>query len=64
MKDQLLNLAIQEAPDVINFLKTRWALNHPTEPTPSNEEVIAAWNAAFASSLAVDDHWIAIHGGS
>lgn len=61
MKDQLLTLAIQEAPAIIAGLKSLFQQAHPDAPEPTEAEVMAAFNAAFISSLAKDTAWLAQH---
>ena len=57
----LLGLAIEELPSVIALLKDRFVKANPTLPAPTSEQVIAAFNAAYYSSLAKDDRWLADH---
>jgi hypothetical protein len=57
----LVLLAIQEAPTIIATLKSLFAKAHPGDPEPTNEEVIAAYQQALASSLAKDDDWLSQH---
>jgi hypothetical protein len=57
----LVMLAIKEAPGIIRLLREAFARQHPTEPLPTDEEVIAAFDAAFKSSLAKDNAWLAMH---
>lgn len=61
MNPQLLNVAIQELPAIIGWLKGAFHQNNPTDPVPTDEEVIAAYEAAVASSLARDEQWLAAH---
>lgn len=61
MKNQLITLAIQETPQLIEGLKSLFHRKNPTEPVPTSEEVIDAFNSAFASSLAKDEAWLAAH---
>jgi hypothetical protein len=56
-----VNLAIQEAPAVIAAFKSLFGSKNPGVPGPTSEEVIAAFNAAFASSLAKDEQWLSAH---
>jgi hypothetical protein len=58
---RLIDLAIQEAPNLINFLTGLYTSKHPDAPAPSSDDVIAAYNEAFASSLAKDARWLAAH---
>jgi hypothetical protein len=59
----LVLLAIKEAPGIIRSLREAFARHHPDEPQPTDEEVIAAFDAAFKSSLAKDELWLRLHGG-
>jgi len=57
----LVLLAIKEAPAIIATLKSLFAKQHPDQPVPTDEEVIAAYQSALASSLAKDDLWLSQH---
>jgi hypothetical protein len=57
----LLGLAIQETPAIIEALKGLFVQQHPDAPVPSDADVIAAYQAALASSLAKDADWLAVH---
>lgn len=59
--NSLLNIAIQEAPAAISLLKGLFAKHNPSEPTPTDQEVIAAWTQAYTSSLAKDELWLSVH---
>lgn len=61
MNQQLLAIALQEAPAVITWLADAFRKKNPDAPQPTEAEVIAAWNLAFISSLAKDDAWLAAH---
>lgn len=61
MNQQLINLAIQEVPGVIALLRGALKKSVPSAPEPTEAEVMAAFNAAFFSSLAKDDQWLASH---
>lgn len=61
MNQQLIALAIQEVPGVIALLRGALKKTVPGAPVPTEAEVMAAFNAAFFSSLARDDQWIAAH---
>ncbi len=61
MNPNLLNVAIAEAPAIFDFLRTAFAKAHPGDPEPTDAEVIAAYEAAFASSIAKDEAWLAAH---
>ncbi len=60
----LVQLAIEETPALIQSIKDLFVVKNPTLPPPTSEEVIAAFNAAFASSLAKDEAWQAAHPGA
>lgn len=57
----LIALAIQEAPGIIALLKDAFKRDNPDAPVPTDEEVIAAYESAFRSSLAKDEAWLAAH---
>ena len=61
MNPALIQLAIQETPAIVAALKGLFAKQNPNEPAPTDAEVIAAYQSAFASSLARDDQWLATH---
>jgi hypothetical protein len=52
---QLMQLAVEEMPNVIAGLKALFGSRHPTLPVPTSEEVIAAYNSSYQASLAKDD---------
>ena len=60
-KEQLLALAIQELPLIIGLLKGAFKRDNPQAPPPTDAEVLAAWNAAFAKSLSEDQEYLATH---
>jgi hypothetical protein len=57
----LVALAIQETPALIALLRAGFVHAHPDQPEPTSEEVLAAYEAAFASSRAKDEAWLNIH---
>jgi hypothetical protein len=59
----LLQLAIQETPAIIALLRDAFKKQNAGQPIPTDAEVVAAWGAAFLSSLAKDENWLATHGG-
>ncbi len=61
MTEALLALAIQETPALIARIKEVFGKQNPGVPPPTDAEVIAAYEAAFASSLAKDDAWLKAH---
>lgn len=60
----LVVLAVQELPSIIARLQELRRQQAPNEPPPTDQEVIDAYNAAFASSLAKDELWLAAHPAS
>lgn len=61
MNTALINLAIEETPLIIEVLKALFKKANPSDPTPSDAEVITAWQSAFISSLSIDAQWLAAH---
>ena len=61
MNDQLISIAIQEAPAAIALVRALFVKRHPTDPVPTDEEIIGAYQSALASSLAKDAAWLAAH---
>ncbi len=57
----LLALLIQELPGILGFIKGLHHEQAPTEPQPTDAEVLAALHAAVQSSLATDAQWLAAH---
>lgn len=60
----VIGLAIQELPSIISLIKGIHATQNPDAPALTDEDVIAALNAAIASSVAKDDQWLAAHSAS
>ena len=58
---RLINLAIQEAPAIIEAFRRLFVRRATNAPTPTDAEVIAAFNQAFLSSLLKDQLWLAAH---
>jgi len=58
----LAAIAIQNLPAIIDSLKGWFHAANPGAPEPTDAEVIAAYQAALASSLAKDAAWLAVHG--
>lgn len=57
----LTQLAIEELPAIIGYLKVAFAKRNPDAPVPTEAEVIAAYQSAYKSSIDKDDAWIAAH---
>lgn len=57
----LIALAIQEVPTLIDLIRARFAHANPDAVPPTDEEVIAAYQSALASSLAKDAAWLEAH---
>jgi len=54
-------VAIQEVPSVIALLKAAFKQQNPDAPQPTDADVIAAYNQAFAASILKDENWLAAH---
>ena len=61
MNEQLIAIAIQNAPAAIALLRGFFVSANPSAPAPTDDEIIAAWNSGFASSIAKDEAWKAAH---
>jgi hypothetical protein len=61
MNPALIAIAIQEAPAAIELIRQAFMKKNPDAPAPTNEEVIAAYQEAFRSSIAKDEQWLAAH---
>jgi hypothetical protein len=57
----LLAMAIRELPAIVAALRARFAAEQPAAPPPTDAEVVAAFNAAYALSIVTDDRWLAEH---
>ena len=57
----LFLVAVQELPAIIEWLKSAFKKSNPNDVQPTDGEVIAAYRAAFESSLAKDELWLATH---
>ena len=55
MRDQLIQLAIQEAPAIIAYLRSVFAADNPDSPVPGDKEIFLALEAAFADSNTRDE---------
>jgi hypothetical protein len=58
-KNALLQLAIEETPTVVAFLRSLATKDGGPEPTDA--EVMEAFESAFQSSRAKDEQWLAAH---
>jgi hypothetical protein len=61
MNEQLILLAIQLAPEIIDRLRELFKSQNPDAPSPTDAEVITAYQSAFVSSLAKDEKWLDEH---
>jgi hypothetical protein len=52
---RLVSVIIDETPAVIALVQSLFVKKHPTEPTPSSADVIAAWETVYSESLARDE---------
>jgi len=57
----LIALALEQTPNLILALKAAFVKRHPDLPEPTSEEIIAAYNSAFVSTVAKDDAFLAAH---
>lgn len=57
----LVQVAIAELPAVFAWVRDAFKKENPDAPEPTDEDVIAALNAAVTSSVAKDDAWLAAH---
>lgn len=60
-REQLIEIAIAQAPSIVAGLKELFARDNPDAPIPTDQEVLDAATDAFVKSLAVDDAWLAAH---
>jgi hypothetical protein len=61
MNQDLITLAIQETPQIVDLLRSLFQKQQPDAPVPSEAEVMAAYQVAFTSTLAKDDFWLSTH---
>ena len=55
----LVNVAISQLPGLFAWIRGAHAQTNPGVPPPTDAEVIAALQAAVASSIARDNAWLA-----
>jgi hypothetical protein len=60
--DQLIAVAIKLTPEIIALIREIQKQSNPDSPVPTDAEVIAAYEAAFRSSLDKDARWLSVHG--
>jgi len=58
---RLVSIAIANLPDLISWLRVEFMKKNPTAPTPTDAEVLAAYNEARLSSLEKDARWLEAH---
>lgn len=61
MNPALIAVAIAEVPAMINYFRRVFLKHNPDAPEPTDAEVLAAFESAFASSVARDEQWLAAH---
>ncbi len=61
MNEALLALLIKETPGLIATARDLFVKHNPGEPVPTDEEILAGYEAAFKSSRDKDDAWLAAH---
>lgn len=59
--NDLIELAIRETPTIVAYLRVLFTKANADAPVPTDAELIAAYQAALASSLAQDEAWLAAH---
>jgi hypothetical protein len=61
MPTSLVTIAIQELPALIAAIRSLFVTANPTAPVPTDAEVIAAYQQAYALTVATDEAWLAAH---
>lgn len=51
----LEQILIEATPGIVDLVKSMFASKNPDAPQPTSEEVIAAYESLFASSVAKDE---------
>lgn len=57
----LMNAISVLLPSVVVMVQTLFMKQHPDVPLPTSAEVLAAFEATCANTLAKDDAWLAAH---
>jgi hypothetical protein len=55
---RIVQVAIAELPGIVAMVRSAFAKQNPDAPVPTGAEVMAAFDAAYTSSIAVDDNWL------
>ena len=55
----LEQLIIAEIPSLVDYIKVLFTKQNPNLPPPTSDEITAAYQAGFTSSVAKDDAWLA-----
>ena len=61
MNPAIVTILIQQMPTILAFGRGLFVSQNPGAPQPTDEEVIAAYQEALASSLAKDAAWLDAH---
>lgn len=61
MPTSLVTIAIQELPALIEAIRSLFVTANPTAPVPTDAEVVAAYQQAYALTIATDEAWLAAH---
>jgi len=61
MNEQLIQLAIAQAPAAVAGLKAIFKKLYPDLPAPTDAEARAAYIHTFSRELGIDDDWLAAH---
>jgi hypothetical protein len=61
MDRRIIQYALDFLPELIGYLRDLFMRDNPDAPEPTDEDIIIAFNNAFAASLAKDEAWLAAH---
>jgi len=61
MGTEIATVAIQNLPGILGFLKSMFAAANPNAPAMTDDQAKAALLSALASSIAIDEAWLAAH---